>query len=81
MFSSFQPGQAVSSSDEDDDDESEVGSLDQEDPEDTDLLTLEDIENASEEEESDRYTSNSCKESLAKVSKSPSLFSLGSNYN
>ncbi|KNE97041.1 hypothetical protein PSTG_09616 [Puccinia striiformis f. sp. tritici PST-78] len=34
--------------------------------EDSDLLNLDDIENASDEDETDRYTSNGCKESLAK---------------
>ncbi|POW11508.1 hypothetical protein PSTT_05242 [Puccinia striiformis] len=34
--------------------------------EDSDLLNLDDIKNASDEDETDRYTSNGCKESLAK---------------
>ncbi|KNF01267.1 hypothetical protein PSTG_05624 [Puccinia striiformis f. sp. tritici PST-78] len=48
----FQPSKEVSSGDEENDDESEVGSLDRGDPDDSEFLTLKDIENTSEEEES-----------------------------
>ncbi|OAV87409.1 hypothetical protein PTTG_29443 [Puccinia triticina 1-1 BBBD Race 1] len=59
----FLPENNTSSGSEDDDG-SEVDPLERNDPE--EQLSLGDIENASEEDESDRYTTDQCKKTLAK---------------
>ncbi|KNE97300.1 hypothetical protein PSTG_09411 [Puccinia striiformis f. sp. tritici PST-78] len=59
-------GDGESPSSSNDEDASEVGSLDQGSLDDSESLSLEDIENASDEGEDDLYTSCGCKESLAK---------------
>ncbi|KAA1088052.1 hypothetical protein PGTUg99_024312 [Puccinia graminis f. sp. tritici] len=63
----YSQGLAESSSFHEDVDESNNESIAQNDQEETELLTLENIDNASDEGDSDAYTTEGCKQTLAKV--------------